>query len=174
MLALLSVLGGLAFRIRGGGLVNLKSTFLSRLVWCAVSAALIMFLYKDWFLALRVVPELYLGLAICGWGSYMDLGRMPLKDDERMKKVVAWFARKFNDGSKEYDTIGLTLRGLLVPLFAGIDIFITQGNGMWLFTGAAMPLFYALGWAVFKKKPTEAAEYMYGTHMWLMQLLGRI
>jgi hypothetical protein len=174
MLALASVLGGLAFRIRGGGLVNLGSTFLSRLVWCVASALLVMFLYNDWFLALRVIPELFLGLAICGWGSYMDLGRMPLKDNERLKKIVAWLAGKFQDGSKEYDAIGLALRGLLVPLFAGIDIFLTQGNSFWLFTGVAMPLFYAIGWKVFKKKPTEAGEYMYGTYLWLVQILGRI
>lgn len=174
MLALASILGGLVFRIRGGGLINLKSTTLSRLGWCITTAILVMFVYEDWFLALRTVPELFLGLAICGWGSYMDLGRMPLPDNESIKKIVAWLGRNLKDGSEAYDTLGLAFRGWLVPLFAGIDIAITQGNYLWLFTGAAMPFFYHLGWAAFKKKPTEAAEYMYGTHLWLMQLFGRI
>lgn len=152
------IVGSVAFRIRGGwqpfGL-SLGGTTVNRLFWSAVMTAIGALIAFDWRLT-ALFPAFFLGI-LMGWGSYMDLGRMPKPDNESLRALVRLSGLK--DGSFWYDFVGLTVRGLALTLLPGLVLGWFAGGWIYVAAGLLMAPAYWLGW---KLGGTEQAEFIFG------------
>lgn len=156
------ILGAALFRIRGGWL-DVGSSTVGRLIWSVPLGLLAGGIsWNPW--ALIVGPLLFL-CVLPGWGSYMDLGRMPKPDNESIRFIVR--VVPFPDGSFWYDFWGLTIRGLILTLPAGALLGYITGNYLFAGAGLLMAPLYMLGWKV---KGTEIAEWLFGG--WLGGMLA--
>jgi hypothetical protein len=166
ILALLAfLLCGLINRWRGGwtpiGLLNFnKQVRRGVLVWSFIFVAG-MCVPLNFGYALLMAALGFVGLVV-GWGSYMDLGTSPNKDNERLKPILdfllgddsdsggsngEWHKTIVHDTAFRRDFLGLTLRGILFTLlmflpmaFVGVPYVAYFGL---LLVGAVMaPTYY--------------------------------
>lgn len=155
----LALLGGLAYRFRGGLFpqLSLPHTVRRLAFILALGASLYVStgLWWAWLLALAAYP----GVAM-GHGSYQDLGRGLQPDNEFIRPLVR-FISPWPEGSPGYDAIGLALTGLAAsaPLAALHWWFGLVGL-------AKLPM-YALGWIIPSKLPQlrrgpELGEFLFG------------
>jgi hypothetical protein len=147
-----ALFGGFLFRMRGG-LLPLGSTLLSRLWWVLPLAAFAL-ATAPWPWALAFAAASYGTLAL-GWGSYMDLGRMPGEDNEPLKYVMKFTG--LAEGSFAYDFVGMTLRGLVLTV-PGVLI----GEWAYVFAGLLMGAIYEASWRLWARRATELAECVFG------------
>lgn len=138
-----AVVGGLLFRIRGGG-VPTGSTTVARCIWSIVMAVLGMALSLDYKLV-ALAPAYFLG-CLCPWWNSIDMGH--------------------NEGSFWRDFVVMAARGVIWVLFAAVVLGFLGYSPMYVFAGLLCPVCYAIGWKLpntqILKQGTEYGEVLFG------------
>lgn len=120
--------GAILFRIRGG-LFDLGSTTVGRLIWSVGMAMLVVIASVDWR-AIALAPALFVGCVLPWWGS-IDMGR--------------------NEGSRALDALLQTARGVLWVIPAvGVILWIDGrlGAALVAVSGLLCAPAYELGWRI--------------------------
>ena len=182
---LLSLIGGLLFRIRGDRIVAetlgwKSATTVGRLLWAIPTGLLIGFLIEDWRIGAWSALAAYWGV-VFGWGSYMDLGRMERKDNEWLGYLLRPIARfaEIVEGSFTYDLAGMTLMGLWATMWIALTVMIGSGGfgttiGL-LLVGSLWGLIDEIAWRMpswFPMRGPPLGEFVFGYLIWFVLLVG--
>ncbi len=176
-----AIIGGLFNRWRGGWLPGfLGDQTVRRMVFAAATTVWMLILLRPEInkeavlLALLFWALSYAGWVL-GWGSYMDMGRSGKTDNEFLRIPLNLFFEDTIDNLKR-DFVGMTIRGLLVTIGAGIALaywYLWPGI-MYAISGLVMGIIYWLSWkawdAGWKVKGFEGgpplAEFVFGIWLW--------
>jgi hypothetical protein len=138
-----ALLGGVLFRIRGGG-IDLKTDTVARLVWSIGMAVIGVAIAWDYKL-LALAPAYFLG-CLCPWWNSIDMGH--------------------NEGSFWRDFGVMAVRGVIWVLFAAVVLGFLGYSALYVFAGLLCPVCYAIGWKLPNtnavKQGTEYGEILFG------------
>ena len=166
------VAAALLNRVRGGLLSemgwNVGST-VQRVIYALGLSAITFWLPAN-VMAVPTAPLFFAGVAVFGWGSWMDLKRSPDVFNESLDPIFKkTIGRLWPQGSYGYEFAALSLRGSLVTLPAGAALIVAFGSSGALYaaSGLAMGVVYEAAWRIAERTRKTAhvlsiAESLFG------------
>jgi hypothetical protein len=102
---------------------------------------------------------IFIGLAMVGWGDFMDMGNTVGKSEELVSPLLKWMDPK----KVSHDILGMSITGVIVMLPTAILFWWLSYSAFTLLVAGALfgPIYY-LSWQINKKQPTELAEFIVG------------
>jgi hypothetical protein len=155
------MLGAAAWIFRGGGFWSTGSTQFAR-AGGAAAMILPLYLYFGGVWLILLIPTLWAGLALVGWGDFFDMGRnLPgtAKSEELVSPLLSWM----DPASITHDLLGMSLSGLVVML-PSVILMSVMGVAWWslLIPGLLLGPIYWLGWAISEKHAISVSEGLAG------------
>lgn len=144
MIILYAIIGGLLYRVRGGGIgpIKLAGATQARIMFGVSSGALAALQGLPWPYAVGFALATWLGL-VEGWHGHMDIGH--------------------NEGETLEDLLGMSMRGVLLTAPAGA--VLASAIGPWgliyAFCGSLLGIIYWIGWKI----PSAIPEFQQGPPM---------
>ncbi len=180
----LSIIGGVLYRLRGGGYVWTGSTQLARASWAAGCGVIAGIIAGNALLGAAVGACAFLGLILTGHAAHMSLGRSDaLPADGMQHETVTFWLPRYNRNDplwkrEAIDAAGMFVIGAVRGLLLLLPLAVFDMNILFLalFFGVLHAQSYLVAWrahdilqrndqkkyAPFDWRPTDAAECIYG------------
>ena len=170
MLWLLSPIGGILYRARGGWPDIPRP--IEQCLFCL--PVLLFVIYVPWYTAICAYA-LSVVATLKGHGKHMDLGSYDKPaDDEWYEFLIKWLENKIP--VYWYDVIGISLSGLFITL----PLILVTTNAFVILAGSLKGLAYMIGWSCKLPSvelgkftisaPTEWGEFLTGLFIWAVIL----